>query len=138
MAAAASPTADAATGSFSGSASIPQRSSMDDLMRPDIARSPAEIAAAYERRVAERKASEPAGGAGQQEQGVLGYMLERMRTAYIFGLFDSQTGEKAPWYLNPLITFPSMFGFVGFGLWLANLAGAIKLGVPGETEVPLF
>ena len=58
--------------------------------------------------------------------------------AYIFGLFDSQTGEKAPWYLNPFITFPGMFAFVGVGVWLVSITGAFKLGVPGEVEVPLF
>lgn len=135
-ASAASPAADAATGSFSGSSSIPQRQSYADLARPDIARTPAEIAAQYEARLAERKAATPAGSA--QEEGLVSAILERFRTAYIFGLFDSQTGEKAPWYLNPLITFPGMFSFVGFGLVLVKLTGAVKLGVPGEIEVPLF
>jgi hypothetical protein len=138
MASAASPTADAATGEFGGSSSIPQRNTMADLERPDIARSPAEIAAAYEARVAERKASAPATDGAPQQVNLLGAIIERFRTAYIFGLFDSQTGEKAPWYLNPLITFPGMFTFVGIGLVLVKLTGAVKLGVPGELEVPLF
>lgn len=135
-ASAASPAADAATGSFSTSSSIPQRQSYADLARPDIARTPAEIAAQYEARLAERKAATPAGG--EQQVNLVGAILERFRTAYIFGLFDSQTGEKAPWYLNPLITFPGMFAFVGLGLILVKLTGAVKLGIPGEVEVPLF
>ncbi|KAJ1640101.1 hypothetical protein T492DRAFT_931798 [Pavlovales sp. CCMP2436] len=136
MASAATSTADAATGSFSSASSIPQRQSFADMERPDIARSPSEIAAAYEARIAERKAATPTGPA--KELNLIEAILDRFRTAYIFGLFDSQTGEKAPWYLQPIITFPSMFAFVGAGLWIVKIAGAIKLGIPGEVETQLF
>lgn len=114
--------------------SIPQRTSMADLARPDIARSPAEIAAAYEAKLAQGKQTPQV----SEDTSLLQVIIERLRTAYIFGLFDSQTGEKAPWYLNPLITFPGMFAFVSVGIVLVKITGAVKLGVPGEAETPLF
>jgi len=125
--------ADAYTGQASSPANIPQRASMADLSRPDIARTPAEIAAAYEAKMAKSTPSTaPEGGS------LVSAIIDRFRTAYIFGLFDSQTGEKAPWYLNPFITFPGMFAFVSLGIILVKVTGAVKLGVPGEVEVPLF
>ena len=49
----------------------------------------------------------------------------------IFGLFSTK-GEKPPWYLNPLITFPSIFVIVGVGFWAVVALGGLHRG-----EVPV-
>ena len=78
---------------------------------------------------------------------VLEGALEWAKSIYIFGLFSNKPGERPPWYLNPLITFPSIFAVVGVGFYLVVLLNGVHRGeVPmsgddlsafiGETEVP--
>ena len=40
----------------------------------------------------------------------------------------SIAGELPPWYLNPLITFPSIFAVVGVGFYLVILLGGVHRG----------
>lgn len=42
------------------------------------------------------------------------------------GFFTSQSGEKAPWYLNPNITFPSMITFVLVAFLTVFYSGGVK------------
>ena len=56
--------------------------------------------------------------------------IEWAKGIYIFGLF-SKNAEKPPWYLNPLITFPSIFVIVGLGFYLVVALGGLHRG-----EVP--
>lgn len=53
--------------------------------------------------------------------------LEWVKSIYIFGLFSSK-GERPPWYLNPLITFPSIFAVVGLGFYLVVALGGVHRG----------
>ena len=86
----------------------------------ETARTPSAISAAYQSKMAAKEA--PAEGL----QGVLDWA----KSIYIFGLF-STTEEKPPWYLNPLITFPSIFAIVGLGFYLVVALGGVHRG-----EVP--
>lgn len=38
--------------------------------------------------------------------------IEWLKGVYIFGFFSGKE-ERPPWYLNPLLTFPSIFAIVG-------------------------
>jgi hypothetical protein len=72
--------------------------------------------------------------------------IEWAKSIYIFGLF-STGDERPPWYLNPLITFPSIFAVVGTLFYLTVFLNGVHRGeVPisgddltefiGETQVP--
>ena len=52
--------------------------------------------------------------------------------ARLAGLFSNKPGEKPPWYLNPLITFPAIFAIVGLGFYLVVALDGIHRG-----EVPI-
>ena len=39
-------------------------------------------------------------------------------------------GERPPWYLNPLITFPAIFAVVGLGFYLVVELGGVHRGTP--------
>ena len=42
------------------------------------------------------------------------------------GFFTSQSGEKAPWYLNPNLTFPTMFAICVAAFVTVFFSGAVK------------
>jgi len=76
----------------------------------------AEIAEAYKVRM-ENKAPE--------KEGLEGW-IETVRNYYFFGFFEGETGEEAPWYLRPSITFPLAFAVVGAAFWVSLASGAIS------------
>lgn len=88
---------------------------------PENERTPQSIQAAYEKRMAAMPA---------KKEGLEG-LIEWAKGIYIFGLF-SKNAEKPPWYLNPLITFPSIFVIVGLGFYLVVALGGLHRG-----EVPM-
>ena len=51
----------------------------------------------------------------------------------IFGFFSTKE-ERPPWYLNPLITFPSIFAVVGVGFYLVVLLNVHRGEVPMSGE----
>jgi FK506-binding protein 1 len=100
-----------------------------DPLKP---RTPASIAEAYNTR-RERAALE-AMAAGQKE-GLEGF-IERAKSFYFFGFFEGETGQTAPWYLRPSITFPIAFAVVGVAFAITLLGGAIsERGVPVTDEL---
>ena len=68
----------------------------------DVPRTPADIQKAYEARLAEKPA---------KKEG-LEAAIEWVKGIYIFGFFSGKE-ERPPWYLNPILTFPSIFFIVG-------------------------
>lgn len=103
----------------------------------DTARTPEAIKLAYESKMAAKPA---------EKEGLEG-VIEWAKGIYIFGLFSSKPGDRPPWYLNPLITFPAIFVIVGIGFYLVVELGGVHRGeVPlrgddlsdfiGETAVP--
>ena len=103
----------------------------------ETARTPAAIKSAYESKMAAKPVA---------KEGLEG-ALEWAKSIYIFGLFSNKPGERPPWYLNPLITFPAIFFIVGLGFWAVVELGGVHRGeVPmrgddlsdfiGETVVP--
>ena len=117
-------------GSLSGSADIAGLDGMLDgpASRP---RTPAAIAAAYARRLWETAAS----GAPPEREGIEGW-IDKVRGSYFFGLFEGETGQEAPWYLTPSITFPIAFAVVGLAFWVSLAGGAIsERGMPTTDEL---
>jgi len=103
---------------------------------PLAPRTPGAIKAAYESKMAAKEAP---------KEGLEG-LIEWVKGIYIFGLFSTK-GERPPWYLNPAITFPTIFAVVGVGFYLVVLLDGVHRGeVPmsgddlsefiGETVVP--
>ena len=86
-------------------------------------RTPQAIKSAYESKMAQKEATAPKDG--------LDGFIEWAKSIYIFGLFSTK-GEKPPWYLNPLITFPIIFAIVGVGFYLVVALDGVHRG-----EVPL-
>ena len=82
----------------------------------DTPQTAADIAEAYERRM-EQRAPDKEG---------LEYWVEKVQNYYFFGFFEGETGEEAPWYLKPSITFPIAFAIVGAAFYISLLAGAIS------------
>lgn len=80
-------------------------------------RTPGAIKSAYESKMAAKP---------EAKEGLDGF-LEWAKGIYIFGLF-SGTKERPPWYINPLITFPSIFVIVGVGFWLVVSLGGLHRG----------
>lgn len=76
---------------------------------PLTPRTPGDIMAEFERRQ-ELKA-------GQAEEKGLAGFIAWAKKIYVFGLFEGATGEDAPWYLRPLITFPLMIGICGVAFY---------------------
>jgi len=87
---------------------------------PDSPRTPGDIAAAYQSKMAAKP---------QAAEGLQGF-LDWAKTIYIFGLFSTKD-EKPPWYINPLITFPIIFAIVGAGFALVVALDGVHRG-----EVP--
>jgi len=98
----------------------------DDL---STARTPGAISAAYASKMAAKEA---------KKEGLEGF-LEWAKGIYIFGLFSTK-GERPPWYLNPLITFPSIFAIVGVGFYLVVLLGGVHRGevLVGDNDLSSF
>ena len=51
--------------------------------------------------------------------------IEKGKNFYFFGLFEGETGQKAPWFLRPSITFPLAFLIVGAAFYVSFMSGAI-------------
>lgn len=90
-----------------------------DPMKP---RTPQAIDAAYkakQRQLALEKADE--------KEGIAGF-LDKLTSGrfYFFGLFEGETGQQAPWYLRPSITFPIAFAVVGLGFYATFALGGIS------------
>jgi hypothetical protein len=81
-------------------------------------RTAADIAKAFEDRVAARPQ-------GPELEG-LEKWIEKAKSFYFFGLFEGETGEKAPWFLRPSITFPLAFLVVGAAFAVSYAGGAIS------------
>eukprot|EP00591_Stephanopyxis_turris_P005563 CAMPEP_0195527488 /NCGR_PEP_ID=MMETSP0794_2-20130614/29193_1 /TAXON_ID=515487 /ORGANISM="Stephanopyxis turris, Strain CCMP 815" /LENGTH=312 /DNA_ID=CAMNT_0040658397 /DNA_START=106 /DNA_END=1044 /DNA_ORIENTATION=- len=88
-----------------------------DPLKP---RTPASIAAAYNTR-REIAAIEEA----EQNLEGIDALIAKFKTFYFFGFFEGETGEEAPWYLKPSITFPIAFAVVGAAFAVSVLSGAI-------------
>ena len=93
-------------------------------------RTPGAIAAAYEQRMTEKRINAP-----PEKEGIE-WVIEKLRTSYFFGLFEGETGQEAPWYLKPSITFPIAFLVVGAAFAVSLLGGAIsERGMPSTDEL---
>lgn len=87
-----------------------------------------DIARAYQ----DRQAAKPAG----PELEGLEMWIEKAKKFYFFGLFEGETGEKAPWFLRPSITFPLAFLIVGAAFWVSYIGGAINVrGAQNKDEL---
>lgn len=94
-------------------------------------RTPAAIAAAYERRMKDKAMA----GLPEEREGIDGF-IDWIRGSYFFGLFEGETGQVAPWYLTPSITFPIAFAVVGLAFWVSLAGGAIsERGLPTTDEL---
>jgi len=87
---------------------------------PELPRTPGEIAAAYGRKMAAKE---------KPKEGLEGF-LAWAKSIYVFGFFADQKGERPPWYLNPLVTFPAIFAIVGVGFWLTVALDGVHRGEP--------
>ena len=116
--------------SSSGNADIAGLEGMLDgpIDRP---RTPAAIAAAYDRRMKDKAMA----GLPEEREGIDGF-IDWIRGSYFFGLFEGETGQVAPWYLTPSITFPIAFAVVGLAFWVSLAGGAIsERGMPTTDEL---
>lgn len=89
---------------------------------PLTPRSPEDIMASYLKRKEIRDSAE-------KKQGVEA-IKDFLRGIYVFGLFQGQTGQRAPWYLNPLITFPGMFAIVAAAFFIVVSSGGVSVSRP--------
>eukprot|EP00585_Thalassiosira_rotula_P012734 CAMPEP_0196130114 /NCGR_PEP_ID=MMETSP0910-20130528/590_1 /TAXON_ID=49265 /ORGANISM="Thalassiosira rotula, Strain GSO102" /LENGTH=306 /DNA_ID=CAMNT_0041389345 /DNA_START=46 /DNA_END=966 /DNA_ORIENTATION=- len=93
-------------------------------------RTPGAIAAAYE-----AKMKEKAINAEPEKEGIEGF-VDWIKNSYFFGLFEGETGQEAPWYLKPSITFPIAFAVVGLAFAASLAGGAIReRGMPTTDEL---
>ena len=53
-------------------------------------------------------------------------LIEKAKNFYFFGFFEGETGEQAPWFLRPSITFPLAFLIVGAAFYVSFISGAIS------------
>eukprot|EP00977_Amphora_coffeiformis_P014007 scaffold3823_cov195-Amphora_coffeaeformis.AAC.17 len=90
----------------------------DNLALDSTPTTAADIARAYEVRRAAR-------GDIPQEEGFAGF-IQKAKNFYFFGLFEGETGERAPWFLRPSITFPLAFVIVGATFYVTFLGGGIS------------
>lgn len=88
-----------------------------DPMKP---RTPETIAAAYKARQVQLEVEK-----GTEKEGLEG-IIEKAKSFYFFGFFEGETGEQAPWFLKPSITFPIAFAVVGAGFWATYALGGIS------------
>ncbi|KAL7570378.1 hypothetical protein ACA910_017216 [Epithemia clementina (nom. ined.)] len=89
----------------------------DNLALDNTPTTAAEIAKAFEARKAAK--------VGQVEKEGLEAFIDKIRTSYFYGLFEGETGQQAPWYLRPSITFPLAFLVVGLAFYISLASGAI-------------
>ena len=93
-------------------------------------RTPGAIAAAYEQRMKEKAINQP-----EEKEGIE-WVIDKVKNSYFFGLFEGETGQEAPWYLKPSITFPIAFLVVGAAFWASLAGGAIsERGMPSTDEL---
>ena len=90
---------------------------------PLTPRTPGSIKAEFERRQAEKAVRASSDRALRDERDAEASPLDQVKNAfgdlgdkffgdegfYFFGFFESATGEEAPWYLKPYLTFPAIF-----------------------------
>lgn len=62
---------------------------------------------------------------GPELEGLEGW-LAKAKNFYFFGFFEGETGEQAPWFLRPSITFPLAFLVVGAAFYVSYASGAIS------------
>lgn len=87
---------------------------------PSKPRTPESIAAAYQARQSRNSMQQV-----DEKEGLEG-LIEKVRTSYFFGFFEGETGQKAPWFLRPSITFPIAFAIVGAAFYVAFAFGGIR------------
>ena len=93
-------------------------------------RTPGAIAAAYEQKMKEKAINAP-----PEKEGIE-WAVDKIKSSYFFGLFHGETGQEAPWYLKPSITFPIAFLVVGLAFWASLAGGAIsERGVPTTDDL---
>lgn len=93
-------------------------------------RTPGAIAAAYEQKMRDKALNAP-----EEKEGIEGW-IDKIKGSYFFGLFEGETGQEAPWYLKPSITFPIAFLVVGVAFWASLAGGAIsERGMPSTDEL---
>uniref|UniRef100_A0A7S2I8Q8 peptidylprolyl isomerase n=1 Tax=Helicotheca tamesis TaxID=374047 RepID=A0A7S2I8Q8_9STRA len=89
---------------------------------PLTPRTPKAIRAAYEARkeakIQDAIENPPAEG--------LQAWIEKFNSFYFFGFFEGETGQQAPWFLRPSITFPLAFAVVGAAFYISLKFGAIS------------
>ncbi|KAL1514792.1 hypothetical protein AB1Y20_003878 [Prymnesium parvum] len=92
-------------------------------------RTPSEIKEAYQQKMAQK---------ASPLEGVEGF-INWAKNIYIFGLFSSK-GERPPWYLNPLVTFPTIFAFVGVLFYLVIILDGVHRGtaIPDGDDLSSF
>lgn len=101
----------------------------EDPLKP---RTPTSIAEAYATRK-ELKILEES--STQNKQG-LDAILSKIKSSYFFGFFEGETGQVAPWYLRPSITFPLAFVILGLAFYISYTQGAItERGLPVRDEL---
>jgi FKBP-type peptidyl-prolyl cis-trans isomerase len=83
-------------------------------------RTASDIAAAFAYRNEQRALNQ-----GPELEGIE-WALAKVKTFYFFGLFEGETGERAPWFLRPSITFPIAFVVVGAAFYVSYVGGAIS------------
>lgn len=110
--------------------------------KPLTPRTASEIKSEYERRRADRLKAEVAEVEDDSLLAPLKSLVNTIRGYYFFGFFESATGETPPWYLRPLITFPSIFVVVGVSTYFLLTNDVILLKgqgstIPGETPFSL-
>lgn len=62
---------------------------------------------------------------GPESEGLEAF-IEKAKNFYFFGFFEGETGQKAPWFLRPSITFPIAFAIVGAAFYISFISGAIS------------
>lgn len=98
-----------------------------DPLKP---RTPDAIAAAYKTRQQQALIDE-----ATKPEGLEG-LIERAKSFYFFGFFEGETGQQAPWYLRPSITFPIAFAVVGLAFYVSFAVGGIsERGVQSTDEL---
>jgi hypothetical protein len=62
----------------------------------------------------------------QEETSLVQEWIDKAKTFYFYGFFEGETGQKAPWFLRPSITFPLAFAFVGAAFYVMVSLGGIS------------
>jgi len=116
-----------ADGSSSSSELVDAMGMDGPINRP---RTPGAIAAAYEQKMRQKALTAP-----PEKEGIE-WVVDKIKSSYFFGLFEGETGQEAPWYLKPSITFPLAFLVVGVAFYASLAGGAIsERGMPTTDEL---